>query len=836
MSPGRRSLLSLSPKQSTALVAAVDGTIHLVESKTMRIIWSFHSGPPIYTSYQADFELLNSSSISFYIDSGDDWDLYVHSLQSGRTMKLPVTIDEFIRSTPTSTEDGAVTLGSKSTTVFEVDPILGTLIRTYSLSDSPSTLDSTKVQSFRPSTVTATSNIHLVNSESENSSPTKTRLQIMRTDYMLQSYFPYSDIVSWNMTVAEIGATLLCEDVDNPPSSGDIALPLPCQSKTFIFRHRNRVLLESLTPRGLTGVQDQHTMVRMPSEGTKHSGIHKDKKMLPGQTSDPVLPSQTHRANVNRGNEKTGVLSPSPLKTNDSDLEDEQNVRIHQNVLLGNLFGLPAALSLSLCIGILVGAVAYRHVLRRREQPRDSNYQKATPSNKKKTQKSEKNNGIVDKLLDCGADGQRIGKLIVSNTEIAKGSNGTVVLKGIYEGRPVAVKRLVQAHHDVAFKEIQNLIASDRHPNIVRWYGVEHDQHFVYLSLERCTCSLDDLVQIYSDASQYPTSGKDLATIEYKAHLESVKNVMPEVNLWQVNAQPSPLLLKLMRDIVSGLVHLHELGIIHRDLKPQNVLITNERSLCAKLSDMGISKRLLGDMSSLGRHATGCGSSGWQAPEQLLHGRQTRAVDLFSLGCVLFFCITGGRHPFGDRLWRDVNVVKNKMDLFLLEDIPEAIDLISRLLNPDPELRPKALEVLHHPLFWNSETRLSFLRDTSDRVELEDRQTGSGLLQALESIATTAFDAKWNEKMEPSFIANIGLYRRYKYDSVRDLLRVMRNKLNHYRELPKGIQELVGPVPEGFDSYFASRFPRLLIEVYKVMSRYCKEEECFQRYFKSNGE
>lgn len=52
-------------------------------------------------------------------------------------------------------------------------------------------------------------------------------------------------------------------------------------------------------------------------------------------------------------------------------------------------------------------------------------------------------------------------------------------------------------------------------------------------------------------------------------------------------------------------MHLHELGIIHRDLKPQNVLIIKERSLCAKLSDMGISKRLLGDMSSLGHHATG---------------------------------------------------------------------------------------------------------------------------------------------------------------------------------------------------------------------------------------
>lgn len=82
--------------------------------------------------------------------------------------------------------------------------------------------------------------------------------------------------------------------------------------------------------------------------------------------------------------------------------------------------------------------------------------------------------------------------------------------------------------------------------------------------------------------------------------------------------------------------------------------------------------------------------------------------------------------------------------------------------------------------------RLSFLRDTSDRIELED--TGTNLLKALESTAQLALGTKWDEKMEPIFIANIGQYRRYKYDSVRDLLRVMRNKLNHYRELPKEIQ------------------------------------------------
>lgn len=57
--------------------------------------------------------------------------------------------------------------------------------------------------------------------------------------------------------------------------------------------------------------------------------------------------------------------------------------------------------------------------------------------------------------------------------------------------------------------------------------------------------------------------------------------------------------------MVSGVAHLHELGIIHRDLKPQNVLISDGKRLTAKVSDMGISKRLLDDMSSLSHHTTG---------------------------------------------------------------------------------------------------------------------------------------------------------------------------------------------------------------------------------------
>lgn len=44
------------------------------------------------------------------------------------------------------------------------------------------------------------------------------------------------------------------------------------------------------------------------------------------------------------------------------------------------------------------------------------------------------------------------------------------------------------------------------------------------------------------------------------------------------------------------------------------------------------------------------------------------------------------------------------------------------------------------------------------------------------------------------------------------------------------MQELLGSIPEGFDEYFGSRFPRLLMEVYNVMYQYCKEEKWFYKY------
>lgn len=837
---GGRSLKSFSQyEDSTELVALLNGTIYFKDKISGKMLWSFSSGGPTYSSYQApakhdsDKEKGPGGLTGFFLDYGDDWQLYAHYKYSGG-MKLPMNIEDFIKITPHISEDGAVMLGSKKTTVFVVEAKTGRLIRTFKSPDSPSSLQSFEGGSGLHDDLNNNKDL-----QKSGSSNTAQVIYILRTDYALQTFGPNSDKVSWSAKVATIGATFLCKDVENPSEVFNLSFeldsdtPLSCQSRRIVVQRQDKSQYSS---------GDIHGEDKLPLSApnlmlTTHPGVEK--------SFDDHHARMLLAAPIEHGKEMLALPSDSAAG------------EVHYR------FGMLLMWSRTRSFILFVGILLLCFVLYLSKESFTLKGQlsgtglKTSSSKKKKAKKSGKNNASVEngngialgegvnktlsdlnKLVDGGANGRRIGKLFVSNTEIAKGSNGTVVLEGVYEGRLVAVKRLVQTHHDVACKEIQNLIASDRHPNIVRWYGVEYDKDFVYLSLERCTCSLDDLIQIYSDSSLNPVYGKDQtsrAAIEYKLRLDSVKGVMKDLNLWKSTGHPSPLLLTLMRDMVSGLVHLHELGIIHRDLKPQNVLIIKERSLCAKLSDMGISKRLLGDMSSLDRHATGCGSSGWQAPEQLHHGRETRAVDLFSLGCVLFYCITGGRHPFGDHLERDVNIVKNQKDLFLVEYIPEAEDLISRLLNPDPELRPKALEVLHHPMFWNSELRLSFLRDTSDRVELEDRVSDSDIMKALEGIAPTALGGgNWNEKMEPAFISDIGRHRRYKFDGIRDLLRVIRNKLNHYRELPKEIQELVGPVPEGYDNYFASRFPKLLIEVYKVVWKYCREEECFQKYIKSN--
>ena len=72
------------------------------------------------------------------------------------------------------------------------------------------------------------------------------------------------------------------------------------------------------------------------------------------------------------------------------------------------------------------------------------------------------------------------------------------------------------------------------------------------------------------------------------------------------------------------------------------------------------------------------------------------------------------------------------------------------------------------------------------------------LLSNLEAQAPQATGGNWAIGLGPHFLANLGRYRRYNVASLRDLLRVIRNKHNHFWELPEELQQQLGPLPEGF--------------------------------------
>ncbi|KAJ2239104.1 bifunctional endoribonuclease/protein kinase ire1, partial [Coemansia sp. RSA 475] len=57
-------------------------------------------------------------------------------------------------------------------------------------------------------------------------------------------------------------------------------------------------------------------------------------------------------------------------------------------------------------------------------------------------------------------------------------------------------------------------------------------------------------------------------------------------------------------------------------------------------------------------------------------------------------------------------------------------------------------------------------------------------------------------------------FRKYDGTRLRDLLRIIRNKKNHYQDMPPPLRDALGDIPDGYLDYFESRFPYLLLHCY----------------------
>lgn len=113
------------------------------------------------------------------------------------------------------------------------------------------------------------------------------------------------------------------------------------------------------------------------------------------------------------------------------------------------------------------------------------------------------------------------------------------------------------------------------------------------------------------------------------------------------------LALSLATDLASGLAAAHGRGVVHRDLKPQNIIVTTERH--AKLLDFGIARQreLTPDAddattTSLTTPGLIVGTPAYMSPEQAQQLPLDGRTDLFSLGAVLFECLTGRRAFAGE--------------------------------------------------------------------------------------------------------------------------------------------------------------------------------------------
>lgn len=163
--------------------------------------------------------------------------------------------------------------------------------------------------------------------------------------------------------------------------------------------------------------------------------------------------------------------------------------------------------------------------------------------------------------------------------------------------------------------------------------------------------------------------------------------------------------VSIIIQLCEGLRCAHEHGIVHRDLKPDNILlqdISGDRVL--RLLDFGLA-RVVTDSAAVQRLTNAgsvVGTLAYMSPENCMGAEVTAAADIYAVGCLMVFCLTG-RAPFSaaddiSMMWQHVNgaaphltPVKASADSKVVE-LCQAV--VNRCLMKDPEDRWQSCDEL----------------------------------------------------------------------------------------------------------------------------------------------
>ncbi|XP_077977573.1 mitogen-activated protein kinase kinase kinase 4-like [Glandiceps talaboti] len=224
---------------------------------------------------------------------------------------------------------------------------------------------------------------------------------------------------------------------------------------------------------------------------------------------------------------------------------------------------------------------------------------------------------VIGKVLDQTADPETINVSCKKVTfrwqrgfKIGEGQCGTTVYSciNIDTGQTLAMKamRFMRNDHSI-IKDIADEIKNFegiKHPNLVRYYGVEIHRDELLVFMEYC----------------------DEGTIA-----EAAKQGLPE-----------HLIRRYTYEITVAINSLHEHGIVHRDIKGANIFLSSDGHV--KLGDFGSSIKLKTQSTMPFEVNTFMGTAAYMAPEVITQagkGGYGRAADIWSLGCVVIEMATG---------------------------------------------------------------------------------------------------------------------------------------------------------------------------------------------------
>ena len=372
---------------------------------------------------------------------------------------------------------------------------------------------------------------------------------------------------------------------------------------------------------------------------------------------------------------------------------------------------------------------------------------------------------------------------------------------GTIECRAYALKRMEKAKTNPKEikREISTLLSlSDKCENIIKCYEAVEDQSFQYLCLDLMDGDLHEFVT-NSDVNQVLKSN-------------------PEASV---------------KEIINGLVFLHKKKYIHRDLKPGNILYTINPILHFKIADFGLTKNTSSSsmMSSAGGSgvAMAAGSRCWMAPELVsMQSREhTTQSDVFSLGLVLHYLLTLGKHPFGREnepahvIERNIVLNPPNLDRALRAEVT---GFLNTLLPKHPSTRPPAKYLIQHPYLWSDRKKIEFLKAVGDQPEAAypAEHVNSELERRLQKTPTgrNVDIHSWHHKIGTLYEEMIIAWKRknYRTDKLIDLIRFIRNAYAHKQERSsQGQQDLL-------ENIFTQVYPSLVLDVFGVVQELGYEE------------